>query len=518
MTQDQGGGGAGEKDVAFYYPGPFWYSAAWVKNLLLFFDGIALLVPEYMTDRPEILEPEMAIPLRDAGLLHVLKPETLVDKTATGQLATALTAVLTSGALDPLIEKNPTFQELSWSRLGGYGDEAIARTILQDLKARGLARDTEDGYSIPMYSAVRSLVLVLLAQILRPQGAKYGFELSPATDRPELVEALTEMLSLETSPSRGHVVSWDLDIVGVDLSDIPIDEVLSFRTENLALHRKYARDVRRFVRDLSLMPSGSQRRQLMTDRKEELTSLKQEILRASIVSTLGGVPTQSLHLALLVPPGVSTPAIWLGLRLASAVQYLVYETKKRPKPALTVIFFALMNNSHKGIGQRTNREEVLTLETLATLSNAKDLAAIGGALVALAALVRGVIEYSHQGAQKRAEHFLEMRKRFVENSVFRDICALLETDAPQLRDVPFKEKRDLLGFFEEIALLMNSGLIRPQVAHYMFGYYAIRCSESNHFWVDVSRESIYWSLFRDFVQSMTEREGTFSFKRRKFRF
>ena len=40
------------KDVAFYYPGPFWYSAAWVKNLLLFFDGIALLVPTYMKNRP----------------------------------------------------------------------------------------------------------------------------------------------------------------------------------------------------------------------------------------------------------------------------------------------------------------------------------------------------------------------------------------------------------------------------------------------------------------------------------
>src|SRR5437867_2503385 len=33
----------GLKDVAFYYPGPFWYSAGWIKNLLLFFDGLALL-------------------------------------------------------------------------------------------------------------------------------------------------------------------------------------------------------------------------------------------------------------------------------------------------------------------------------------------------------------------------------------------------------------------------------------------------------------------------------------------
>jgi len=84
------------KDVAFYYPGPFWYSAAWVKNLLLFFDGIALLVPTYMKNRPSVLEPEMAISLTKAGLLHILEPEVLVDKQATEQLAMSLTDIITS--------------------------------------------------------------------------------------------------------------------------------------------------------------------------------------------------------------------------------------------------------------------------------------------------------------------------------------------------------------------------------------------------------------------------------------
>jgi hypothetical protein len=152
--------------VAFYYPGPFWYSTGWIKNLLLFFDGLALLVPGYMRDRPSILEPEMAIPLESEGLLHILEPETLVNRRATEQLATALTDIITSGALDPLTKERTKFQELSWSRLGGYGDESLARMILEELKRRNLAQDTKDGVSIPMHPMVRSLVLVLLAQIL----------------------------------------------------------------------------------------------------------------------------------------------------------------------------------------------------------------------------------------------------------------------------------------------------------------------------------------------------------------
>lgn len=257
------------KDVAFYYPGPFWYSTGWIKNLLLFFDGLALLVPSYMRDRPSILEPEMVVPLTNEGLLHLLEPETLVDRQATEQLATALTDIITSGALDPLTKERTKFQELSWSRLGGYGDESLARMILEELKRRNLAEDTKDGVSIPMHPMVRSLVLVLLAQILRPSGKNSGLDLSPATDRPELVGALRELLSLESAPSAGHVVALDLQTVGVDLADVPLDEVLGFRRAHLPEHRRYATDVRRFVRDLSLLSQPERERELAV-RKEEI--------------------------------------------------------------------------------------------------------------------------------------------------------------------------------------------------------------------------------------------------------
>ncbi len=153
-----------------------------------------------------------------------------------------------------------------------------------------------------------------------------------------------------------------------------------------------------------------------------------------------------------------------------------------------------------------------------TLGEAKDVGALIGAAIALLAFVRGVIEYGHQGAQKRAAHFLEMRKRLKDDLRFAEICALLEDDDPKLADIPFKERRDLLGLFEEVALLVNSGLIRVPVAHYMFGYYVIRCWESNHFWRDVNRDSIYWTLFQDFVVRMKTCETGFRFDRRHMRF
>ena len=44
------------RELAFYYPNPMWTNGDWIKNLVLFFDGIALLVPDYMRERPEELD------------------------------------------------------------------------------------------------------------------------------------------------------------------------------------------------------------------------------------------------------------------------------------------------------------------------------------------------------------------------------------------------------------------------------------------------------------------------------
>jgi hypothetical protein len=101
-----------------------------------------------------------------------------------------------------------------------------------------------------------------------------------------------------------------------------------------------------------------------------------------------------------------------------------------------------------------------------------------------------------------------MRRRFMENEVFRDICTLLMTDDPRLRDIPLQDKRNFGGFLEEIALTVNSRLIRREVAHYMFGYYVLLCWDSKNFWHGIDRQSRYWSMFHEFAAQMRALEAT----------
>lgn len=70
-------------ELAFYYPNPVWWSGDWVKNLIFFFDGIALLVPEYMLERPFEVDPAIAKGLQEHGLLKILEPEKFMDRKAT---------------------------------------------------------------------------------------------------------------------------------------------------------------------------------------------------------------------------------------------------------------------------------------------------------------------------------------------------------------------------------------------------------------------------------------------------
>ncbi|NDJ22855.1 hypothetical protein GS682_14665 [Nostoc sp. B(2019)] len=158
-----------------------------------------------------------------------------------------------------------------------------------------------------------------------------------------------------------------------------------------------------------------------------------------------------------------------------------------------------------------------------TLDDWRNIAIIIGTFVALVTLMKGIYEYTRQLAQKRSEQYAEMRKRFRESEVISKLIGMLETNDSNLAEVSWSQKVELLGFYEDIALMVNSGIIKRNVAFYMFGYYALRCWESEYFWDDVNRDSPYWSLFRNFVNEMKAIEelfveDSFLFDPKKYRF
>ena len=82
-------------DTAYYYPAPYWIlrDSGWIKSLLLFFDDIAILLPNYMYGRHIDADPTLTEPLEDRGLLRVLEPGDWIDGEMTGKLAEVVTGL-----------------------------------------------------------------------------------------------------------------------------------------------------------------------------------------------------------------------------------------------------------------------------------------------------------------------------------------------------------------------------------------------------------------------------------------
>lgn len=125
-------------EVGYYYPEPYWLTqeGGWIKGLLLFFDQVAILLPEYMRGRHADADPTLVEPLEDQGLLRVIEPEWFVDEATTMKLADIIEALIEGGAFDDLSDGG-RFAELSMSRMGYAALDDVAHRVHVELERRG---------------------------------------------------------------------------------------------------------------------------------------------------------------------------------------------------------------------------------------------------------------------------------------------------------------------------------------------------------------------------------------------
>ncbi len=146
-----------------------------------------------------------------------------------------------------------------------------------------------------------------------------------------------------------------------------------------------------------------------------------------------------------------------------------------------------------------------------TLTDYKDIVAILGGFFSLVLVFLALIQYQKAEKQRRAEHFFKLREKYNTDAVFVKIREKIDhQDSPQQGEEAIKldEQRKFLGFYEEIAIMVNSGLIKQELAFYMFGYYAIQAAEMGDFKSYIEEDREYWGLFIQFAGRMKAIERT----------
>jgi hypothetical protein len=136
-----------------------------------------------------------------------------------------------------------------------------------------------------------------------------------------------------------------------------------------------------------------------------------------------------------------------------------------------------------------------------TLSDAKDWTAILVGAVAVITLAKALLEYINQAKLKRGELFHAMRVRFKDQEPYKSVWAAIERFEP-LDTIPVWDRRTFLGLFEEVWLLVNSRLMKPLVAYYYFGPYALRASDAPGLWAGMDTTGSDWLAFNAFVAEM----------------
>jgi hypothetical protein len=135
------------------------------------------------------------------------------------------------------------------------------------------------------------------------------------------------------------------------------------------------------------------------------------------------------------------------------------------------------------------------------------LTGIAAAITFLLTFFKSIFEYTRENSLKRFEKYQEMTREWNDDDDIQEICRLLEEEnSSALRTYDAKKKRDFVEHYEDVAVMYESGLMRRSIAFYMFGYYAIRCFESEDFRVGIEMESSYYALFRRFAKEMAQIE------------
>jgi|GEM_PF-495701 len=132
------------------------------------------------------------------------------------------------------------------------------------------------------------------------------------------------------------------------------------------------------------------------------------------------------------------------------------------------------------------------MESIANLLTA------AGTIVALLALVQAVLEFIDANAIRRYEKFYEMSRRFDENDKIQKVITWLHRpnkDTPRCSDeiqgLTMADKESFAGFMEEIYYMMNSNIIRDEVALYTYGYYAKLTLTDPLFYRDIKKSGPY---------------------------
>jgi hypothetical protein len=298
-------------ELGFVYPGHSWRGrdTDWVKSLLLYFDGIAIFLPQEtllqnLSDSPLREDAALFSALLERELVHQVDPARVIDEGSAVLFQDALLKMMDSPVFLHKIQRSKSFYgQYIFPIRAGHGwtfHETVRETadlIVGELESRGLAvrfvpteddvingtaphraRHIIDGDAGRIWIDRRVWVamMTLWAHIIAPNGDRWGMRLDPVSNDKEALadfETLTSARLVTSKVLTLDAVSVELD---VDLSSI--DDLLDFKGQYQSELYAYRRNVREFLRSLQGL-DADQQADALRDRANDLRDQASKLAR-----------------------------------------------------------------------------------------------------------------------------------------------------------------------------------------------------------------------------------------------
>jgi hypothetical protein len=280
--------------VGYYYTDWIWPERATdsMKSLLLFFDHLALVLPQRLHDVVVSEDPILALPLKEKGILLNLDPESWLEEAESDRIVNEVYNAL---AEDSIPRNDRDYASLTTAHFGF--ESRATQELLAKLQGKGLIDGQVVDSVVQMAPAARLIILTALASILYEKSFRQGLELSlitfengpsvkmrkgqTAVRRQKPYRWYPESLMDVTREALEFVTLWeDFEAIGVDLSAVPLDEVLEFRQRHGTEYRAYIRGLRSFINTFRWGEEANDLEQF-NERREELLDQSADLRRLS---------------------------------------------------------------------------------------------------------------------------------------------------------------------------------------------------------------------------------------------
>lgn len=336
------------QELAHYYSDWIWddRSLLRMKSLLLFFDGVALMLPSEHFDRTVDQEPILAQPLLEQGMLHNFTPGNWLTPRIVAKIRDAAYAVTHELAAQAGQRSAPSPQpgrDVTITTAHFTVPVEDTGSIIDQLLSDGVIEGRQSLLGpdmVRLSSPVRSVILFALALAAQASIETHRIRLVGSgqhASRPAWGdEDLYRVFTASTSGVYADVFARDIQDVGIDLSAVPLDEVLDYRRQHGETYRAYARNLRTVVRTL-VDEEAVDREELLRDRTEEILDQANTLRRAR---RDWGRPTAALALSAMGAAWTARQGDGWGSVLAILAALAGFAKPSSPSSAFTYLFDA----------------------------------------------------------------------------------------------------------------------------------------------------------------------------------